>query len=208
MKKLQRILEWVIAFLMFLSGRNVEKWRGKYEENRFDCDSLLGNERRPVFYGVRSGCLPSQAGIQRAGIPLLYPEGRADCVYPSGGEDRGACQGAQCDEYRYLLWRRAGREGPSQGYPDGGQVHSMRVLVKTLLKQYPGSRVCGHRDLSPDLNANGEIEPEEWIKQCPCFNVIEDKKLHWCFRIDYESPKGLIKLTLLAVCFSWNKCNK
>ena len=58
------------------------------------------------------------------------------------------------------------------------QVHSMRVLVKTLLKQYPGSRVCGHRDLSPDLNANGEIEPEEWIKQCPCFNVIEDKKLH------------------------------
>lgn len=47
------------------------------------------------------------------------------------------------------------------------QVHSMRVLVKTLLKQYPGSRVCGHRDLSPDLNANGEIEPEEWIKQCP-----------------------------------------
>ena len=50
--------------------------------------------------------------------------------------------------------------------------------MKTLLKQYPGSRVCGHRDLSPDLNANGEIEPEEWIKQCPCFNVIEDKKLH------------------------------
>ena len=119
MKKLQRILEWVIAFLMFLSGRNVEKWRGKYEENRFDCDSLLGNERRPVFYGVRSGCLPSQAGIQRAGIPLLYPEGRADCVYPSGGEDRGACQGAQCDEYRYLLLRLAGCEGPSQGYPDG-----------------------------------------------------------------------------------------
>ena len=54
----------------------------------------------------------------------------------------------------------------------------MRVLVKTLLKQYPGSRVCGHRDLSPDLNANGEIEPEEWIKQCPCFDVYDDKKLH------------------------------
>lgn len=58
------------------------------------------------------------------------------------------------------------------------QVHSMRVLVKALLKQYPGSRVCGHRDLSPDLNANGEIEPEEWIKQCPCFDVSDDKKLH------------------------------
>ena len=31
----------------------------------------------------------------------------------------------------------------------------------------------GHRDLSPDLNGNGEIEPEEWIKACPCFEVKE-----------------------------------
>jgi N-acetylmuramoyl-L-alanine amidase len=34
------------------------------------------------------------------------------------------------------------------------------VLVLLLLKDYPGSRLCGHRDLSPDLNHNGEIEPE------------------------------------------------
>ena len=34
-----------------------------------------------------------------------------------------------------------------------------------------GSRLCGHRDLSPDLNHNGEIEPEEWVKQCPCFDA-------------------------------------
>jgi N-acetylmuramoyl-L-alanine amidase len=39
------------------------------------------------------------------------------------------------------------------------------VLVLLLLKDYPGSRLCGHRDLSPDLNHNGEIEPEEWVKQ-------------------------------------------
>ena len=31
-----------------------------------------------------------------------------------------------------------------------------------------------HRDLSPDLNGNGEIEPEEWIKACPCFNAEKD----------------------------------
>lgn len=65
-------------------------------------DSLLSNERRPVFYGVRSGMSPSQAGIQRAGIPLLYPEGRADCVYRPV-EKIGAHARAQCDEYRYLL---------------------------------------------------------------------------------------------------------
>ena len=47
------------------------------------------------------------------------------------------------------------------------QKHSLRVLVLTLLKDYPECRVCGHRDLSPDRNENGEIEPEEWVKACP-----------------------------------------
>ena len=51
------------------------------------------------------------------------------------------------------------------------QKHSLRVLVMLLLRDYPGSRLVGHRDLSPDLNGNGEIEPEEWVKECPCFNA-------------------------------------
>ena len=51
------------------------------------------------------------------------------------------------------------------------QRTALRELVVRLLKKYPNARVCGHRDLSPDLNGNGEIEPEEWIKQCPCFDV-------------------------------------
>ena len=57
------------------------------------------------------------------------------------------------------------------------QRHSMQVLVLTLLRNYPGARVCGHRDLSPDLNGNGEIEPEEWIKQCPCFDAVKEYSL-------------------------------
>ena len=54
------------------------------------------------------------------------------------------------------------------------QKHSLRVLILALLKDYPNCRICGHRDLSPDLNGNGEIEPEEWIKACPCFNAEKD----------------------------------
>ena len=54
------------------------------------------------------------------------------------------------------------------------QIHSMRVLVLALLRDYPGCRICGHRDLSPDLNGNGEIEPEEWVKACPCFDAEEE----------------------------------
>ena len=51
------------------------------------------------------------------------------------------------------------------------QRATLRQLVGQLQEKFPGCRVCGHRDLSPDLNGNGEIEPEEWIKQCPCFEV-------------------------------------
>ena len=51
------------------------------------------------------------------------------------------------------------------------QRHSLSVLVGKVLQEYPGTCVVGHRDLSPDLNGNGEVEPMEWTKQCPCFDV-------------------------------------
>ena len=54
------------------------------------------------------------------------------------------------------------------------QKHSLRVLIRTLLMDYPGCRVCGHRDLSPDRNGDGRISPEEWVKECPCFEVRKE----------------------------------
>ena len=57
------------------------------------------------------------------------------------------------------------------------QKHSLRVLIRTLKKMFPIRRVCGHRDLSPDRNGNGVVEPSEWLKQCPCFDVATDE---WC----------------------------
>lgn len=51
------------------------------------------------------------------------------------------------------------------------QWAALKVLVEALKKRYPAARVCGHRDLSPDLNGNGVIEPNEWVKRCPGFDV-------------------------------------
>jgi len=34
-----------------------------------------------------------------------------------------------------------------------------------------GVTVCGHRDLSPDLDGDGTVEPSEWLKTCPGFDV-------------------------------------
>ena len=51
------------------------------------------------------------------------------------------------------------------------QKDAMIKRLKLLAKLYPNAKVCGHRDFSPDLNGNGYIEPHEYIKQCPSFNV-------------------------------------
>lgn len=51
------------------------------------------------------------------------------------------------------------------------QKKALKELVSNLCNTYPIIEVLGHRDTSPDLNGNGEIEPYEWIKVCPCFDV-------------------------------------
>lgn len=51
------------------------------------------------------------------------------------------------------------------------QKRSLRVLVRVLAMDFQTRRIVGHRDLSPDLDGDGVIEPEEWTKVRPCFDV-------------------------------------
>ena len=54
------------------------------------------------------------------------------------------------------------------------QKASLRSLLKMLHKKYPTAVIQGHRDFSPDLNKDGKIMPNEWMKACPCFNAKEE----------------------------------
>ena len=54
------------------------------------------------------------------------------------------------------------------------QKEALHRLVRELLQRYPEAKVVGHRDLSPDTNYNGIVDPWERIKECPCFEVIEE----------------------------------
>ena len=58
----------------------------------------------------------------------------------------------------------------------------MRTI--TLIILHCSAIILGHRDLSADLDGNGKIEPSEWVKFCPCFDVL----------LDYEDlqPAGLL----------------
>jgi N-acetylmuramoyl-L-alanine amidase len=54
------------------------------------------------------------------------------------------------------------------------QKEKLLELVTNYKRRFPAAKVCGHRDLSPDLNGDGVITPNEFVKKCPCFNAIEE----------------------------------
>jgi N-acetyl-anhydromuramyl-L-alanine amidase AmpD len=51
------------------------------------------------------------------------------------------------------------------------QWSALAALVAQLQKEFPGARVTGHRNLSPDADGDGTVEPREWTKTCPGFDV-------------------------------------
>lgn len=51
------------------------------------------------------------------------------------------------------------------------QRQMLHQLIWNLRRRYPEAMVVGHRDLSPDRNGDGCITPDEWLKECPCFDA-------------------------------------
>jgi len=51
------------------------------------------------------------------------------------------------------------------------QKKAMRICQEFIEGIYEVTEWVGHRDLSPDVNHDGVITPDEWLKACPCFNV-------------------------------------
>lgn len=57
------------------------------------------------------------------------------------------------------------------------QKKALRELIARLVKEYPDIKeILGHRDTSPDLDGDGIVEPNEWIKMCPCFDAATEYK--------------------------------
>lgn len=64
------------------------------------------------------------------------------------------------------------------------QKQSLQVLLGMLRERYPNTQILGHRDLSPDRNRDGVISPNEWIKECPSFNVRA-----WCAEVGIDPAR-------------------
>lgn len=64
------------------------------------------------------------------------------------------------------------------GNPEDNRTEEQKAALVFLLEQlksrYPFAVIQGHRDFSPDLNGDGEISEDEFIKHCPCFNAKDE----------------------------------
>ena len=60
------------------------------------------------------------------------------------------------------------------------QKRAMQKLINKLVMEYPIKEIIGHRDASPDLNHDGKITSNEWVKVCPCFDVKAEFPIAIC----------------------------
>lgn len=65
-----------------------------------------------------------------------------------------------------------GRYGVDTRTPQ--QQESLNFLIGTLKRTFRKAEVLGHRDFSKDINNDGDITKEEWLKDCPCFDAKEE----------------------------------
>lgn len=68
-----------------------------------------------------------------------------------------------------------GLDGRAKDTVTPAQHTALEALLRELRDKYPNTRICGHRDLSPDRNRDGVISRNEWLKDCPSFDVAA-----WC----------------------------
>lgn len=56
------------------------------------------------------------------------------------------------------------------------QKASLLKCIDEAIKYGKIKRITGHRDLSPDKDGDGIVEPNEWVKECPCFHSEPEYK--------------------------------
>lgn len=100
--------------------------------------------------------------------------GQNAVVYAGRGVDAVGAHVAGFNSIAYGLGMFGGVDAENR--PDFSTIaHLLDPLARQMekvTKRYPGIAWCGHRDLSPDKNGNGIIEPFEHLKACPVFDVI------------------------------------
>jgi N-acetyl-anhydromuramyl-L-alanine amidase AmpD len=103
---------------------------------------------------------------------IINPDGRAEM---GRGKMAVGAHVAGFNSISYGLSMVGGvdaRNRPDFNTIKDSQLATLEKRMRELTADFPEIKWCGHRDLSPDKNGNGVIEPFEYMKACPTFDVI------------------------------------
>jgi N-acetyl-anhydromuramyl-L-alanine amidase AmpD len=65
------------------------------------------------------------------------------------------------------------KEGRAKDTRTPAQKKALKEIISRMRALHNDAPVMGHRDLSPDKDGDGIVERHEWLKECPCFDVLE-----------------------------------
>lgn len=86
------------------------------------------------------------------------------------------CKGLNADSIGVCYIGGLDTKGKAKDTRTPAQKEALTRLVADICKRHDIKEIKGHRDYSPDLNGNGIIEPSEWLKECPSFDVQSEFK--------------------------------
>lgn len=132
----------------------------------------IDDMHRARTYRTRSGKTRNWSGcgyhliIRRDGVPEM---GRS--LQTKGAHVGGV--GHNHDSWGICMIGGVTEDGKPDDNYTALQMNTLELLIRGLLHRAPNAEVVGHRDLSRDLNGDGVIDKEDWMKDCPCFYVVD-----------------------------------
>lgn len=106
---------------------------------------------------------------------VVMPNGRIECMLPEDGISNGV-QGYNSTSINVAYIGGIDEKGKGIDNRTDAQKNSLKKILSELKQKYPDAKIMGHRDISPDKNGNGVVDPWERIKECPCFNAKDEYK--------------------------------
>lgn len=104
---------------------------------------------------------------------VVFPDGHVVQMYPEEKVSNGV-QNYNSTAINVAYVGGIDASGAPVDNRTDAQKESLRRTLRQLKAKYPQAKILGHRDISPDKNHNGKVDPWERIKACPCFDAITE----------------------------------
>lgn len=110
---------------------------------------------------------------------IILPDGKIENLYPLSVVTNGV-KGFNSDAVHLSYVGGVDSKGRAVDNRTPEQKESLLQAIKEVYEELSvyqdvgGILIRGHRDFSPDRNGNGMVDPWERLKECPCFEVLDE----------------------------------